>query len=156
MPVESANGHVVRQIYRYSDGTKDVAADPAVLWRRLGAACRARETTWEALCDRWRELTLGTVADDGEAGTAATADADSRGEAWLEFQGEFTAIVRDAFGLGELAADGTGVTEGEALAVLAGFLEWREKKDASTASSPSTSSPSAGDPQAGSSPSSAN
>lgn len=123
-----------RNIFRYHDGTRDVAADPAVIWRRINAGCRERGTTWLELTGRWTELSAI------DAATAAPADPG----AWLDLQGIVADVAREAFGLRPLDADGDGLTEDEVMAVLTSFIEDREKKENPPATSASSSAPTGG------------
>lgn len=131
-PPENPN----RRIYRYQDGSREVAADPAVLWRRLNAACVARSTTWAKLVEQWASL-----APKDEDDPAVVAE---KMVAFNDLQGVISDATREAFSLAPLDIEGAGVTEGEVVAVLSDFIAEREKKGPSTASSPSSSGPTDG------------
>ena len=125
-------------IYSYNNGLKDVKADPAVLWRRLNAACDRMGETWEGIGEKWKTLTVASDKD-----TDAEKMASAKG--WLDLQAIMASIAYEAFKLQPIDDDGNGVTEAHAMNVLCEFVEDREKKDESTETLPCTSEPTVGD-----------
>jgi hypothetical protein len=143
---------VDRNIYTYNNGFRDLAADPAVLWRKLARACKARHYgTWDGLCDAWMRMVMPPepipVADaDGSAATIPPIQPTFDPSAWLDFQADLVAVIREAFGIAPLDMDGNGLTEDETMGVLSRFLEWREEKKTNGGEPPSSSIPTDGHP----------
>lgn len=138
MPYENF-GSETREIYRYDNGTRLVAADPAVIWRRINEEAARLGETWDAIAERCSRsmADLANLTDEERVSNERT---------WVALQGVMVAIARPAFRLAELDEDGNGVTEAHVMSVLGEFLEHREKKDESTATSPSGSGPTDGPP----------
>src|SRR5947209_12669499 len=123
MPFLKTND-ITTMIYEYNRGDKVVKVDPAIVWRKMNAACRGIGENFEKLMDQWNESIVKKEDDQDEI--------DRKLQIFSDIEPKIEVIARDAFNIPPLDEDGQGGTVALVLGTLNDFLSEREKKSEST------------------------
>jgi hypothetical protein len=128
---------ITTTIYEYNRGDKVVKVDPAIVWRKLNAACRQIGETFEQMMEKWNESVVRP--DD------SIEDINRKALLFSEIEPIIEKVTREAFDIPPLDEDGQGGTVALVLTTINDFITEREKKRENTETSPSSSPPTDGD-----------